>query len=114
MLSRTSKFSTVLARKFSSETPKARIARNLLRLSQIQNAKDENELKKIVASPLPTVDLKHLPGELAALDVYFAASSTVGGTFVADKTAWQNRGMLSVAAEEATRSENWPFIVGFL
>lgn len=106
---------TGLARNFSTESPKVSVARGLLRLAQIQGAKDENELKKVLASPLPTVDFKNLPAEFEPLGSYFAGSSVSASTgFKPDPTSWQNQDFFSFAAAEGQRSETWPFVVGFV
>lgn len=104
-----------LARSFSTEAPKIRIAQGILRLSQIQRAKDENELKKALSAPAAAIDLANLPKELAGLERYFAGAATTasGSAFTADKTAWQNTDWASFIGSEVGRYEVWPFAVGF-
>lgn len=116
MLARNSrKFTGLIARNFSTESPKVTIARNLLRLQQIQGAKDENELKKVLASPLPTVDLKQLPEHFGQLDTYFVSGAVASaGGFKPDPNSWQNQDFASFASTEAQRNETWPFLVGFM
>ena len=114
MLARSRRVAT-LTRAFSTEAPKTTIARNILRLSQIQAAKDESELKKVLATPLPAVEFSALPQELGGLETYFAGNATAATEgFKPDPKAWQNQDFFTFATVEAQRTETWPFLVGFV
>ncbi len=99
----------------SAESAKVTIARNILRLKEIAEAKDEAALQKIGSSALPAVDTANLPKELASLSGYFSLGSVAGSDkFIPDPKAWQNMNFFEFAGEEVKRSETWPFFVGFV
>jgi hypothetical protein len=90
------------------------IAKNLLALRSIAQAKDEKQLAAALNTTV-TVDLKHLPEELASLATYFqSGTAAAGGKFVPDPTAWQNKSILEIAQHEVRREQTWPFVVGFV
>ncbi len=98
------------------ESPKITIARNVLRLKQLAEAKDEAALQAAATAALPAVDAANLPKELASLSGLFAlgGSSTTAQKYIPDPQAWQNKGFFDFAGEEVARSETWPFFVGFV
>ena len=102
-------------RLFSTESTKVTIARNILLMKEISQAKDEEALTKIVAAGAPSVDTANPPAELASFGPYFALSNvSASEKFKPDPTAWQNMALGDMAAAEASRAETWPFIVGFV
>lgn len=112
MIRRSAVLTKAAQRSFSTESPKLTIARNLLMMQRIAEAKDEAALAKVT---LPTVDAANLPAELSSLAGYFQLSSVAGtGTYNKDPNAWQNMGFWDFAATEAQRDETWPFLVGFV
>jgi hypothetical protein len=104
------------AAKFSTaDSPKITIAKNILLLSKISEATCEESLKKVLASPLPSVDIADLPADLKDLAPYFKLSEVSSSEkYVPDPTAWQNMSMMDMVVTESQREETWPFIVGFL
>ncbi len=56
--------------------------------------------------------MKNLPIELAELETHLAASVTPG-QFKPNPDAWQNKDFFTFVTIEATRTETWPFVVGF-
>jgi hypothetical protein len=60
--------------------------------------------------------LANLPPQLSELRGYFAGStaSDASGKWTDDQNAWQNKGWGAYSGSEATRTENWPFVVGFV
>lgn len=106
----------VVARSFSTaESPKITLARNILLLKKISEAKDEAALSKINLSELPALDASNPPKELEDFTSYFELSKVQATEkFVPDPTAWQNMAPLDYAATELKRDETWPFFVGIV
>ena len=99
----------------SLESPKITVVRNILLLKNISEAADEESLKKVLASPLPTVDISNLPDELKPFQTYLNLTKMSDSEkFIPDPTAWQNMNFLDMAVTEVQRDETWPFFVGFL
>lgn len=100
-------------RQMSTESPKVTIARNILFMQRVAEAKDEGALQNLA---LPNVDLANLPSELSPMSGYLSLTATAASTekFTADPTAWQNMDFAAFAATEAQRTETWPFLVGFV
>lgn len=100
-------------RQMSTEAPKVTIARNILFMQRVAEAKDEAALQKIA---LPNVDLANLPTELSSMSGYLSLTAAAASTekFTADPTAWQNMDFAAFAATEAQRTETWPFLLGFV
>lgn len=102
------------SRAFSSESPKIVMAQQLLRLSAISEATNEEALKAAMAAPLATIDPANLPAELSDYGPMLTLGSMkASDKFVPDPTAWQNMSFADLAAFELKRSETWPFIFGF-
>lgn len=105
-------------RSFSSavtESPKITLAKNLLRLKEINSATDAEKLSTIANSPLPTVDIDNVPKEIEHLSAYLALSKLQASEeFKPDSSAWQNKGFSEFASEEVQRDETWPFFVGIM
>lgn len=103
------------SKSFSTLAPKAVVGQNILRLKEIGAAADEAALTKISGSALPAFDGKNIPAELEQLRPYFELDNVaVSEPFIPDPTAWQNKSFWDFAAEEATRAETWPFLMGFM
>lgn len=117
--SRTARTAQLFGRKFSSvatQSPKLTIAKNMLRMKAISEAKTDAELEKVLSSPLADIDLDNLPTELQPQSAYFglASMTTNNDKFVHDSTAWQNKEFSDFATEELQRAETWPFFVGIV
>lgn len=100
------------ARAFSTESPKATIAKNAYLMQKIYEAKSTAELEKISA---PKIDLNNLPPEVAHLGDYFKLGAVAGtDKFVPDATAWQNMGWWDYSLHELKRTETFPTAIGFM
>lgn len=106
-----------IAKKYLSTTDvnnKVAIARNILLLKEISAAKDEEQLNQLLSSDkLPEIDINNLPAELKDFKDYLTLSN-INSTdkFTPDSNAWQNKSFGDFAAEEATRRDTFPFIIG--
>ena len=115
-LIRTQSKKLVSVGKFSTsvESPKVTIIKNALLLKKIEEAHDEEALKKVLSSPLPTVDSNNLPAELQNWNTYVSLSTSASDDkYIPDSNAWQNKPNLDLIKAEFSRKEFWPLIIGF-